>query len=200
MIASLRGRLVAVDGAAAVVDVGGVGYLVQCPVRTLAALPPAGEEVMLLIDMQVRGARIVLSGFQEPAERAWFRLLQNVQGMGTRLALAVLGVLTPEALAQAISAGDAAMLKRAPGVGQRLAQRLVSELKDKAGSLPLPQRADGTVAAAAARPAGDAVSALVNLGYRPNEAAAAVDAALRRLGPEAELSSLISAGLQELAR
>jgi Holliday junction DNA helicase RuvA len=201
VIARLRGRL---DGLAedhAVVDVGGVGYLVLCSARTLAALPGVGEAVDLHIETQLRAESIALYGFREPAERAWFRLLQTVQGVGARVALGLLSVLAPDELARAVAAQDKAALSRASGVGPRLAARISSELRERLVDLPPPPAtAVGSppiVAASAA--AADAVSALVNLGYGRSEAHAAIARAAASLGGQAPADALIRTGLQELA-
>ncbi len=201
MIAKLTGTLDSIDGQHCVVDVQGVGYLVQCSTRTLGALAPVGEAVRLLIVTKMREDGIRLFGFLHESERAWFDLLQNVQGVGAKVALAILSSLTPDEIAAAIATGDKAMLSRADGVGAKLAQRLVSELKDKVGDLPL-----GAEAIASAERAGvagfgrDAVSALVNLGYRAAQAEAAIAKAAQKLGGSAATSELIRAGLRELAR
>jgi Holliday junction DNA helicase RuvA len=200
MIARLRGRL---DSRAAdhlVIDVGGVGYLVHCSTRTLAALPGTGEALDLHVETQVRAESITLYGFTETGERSWFRVLQQVQGVGARVALGVLSVLTPEQLARAVASQDKAALTRASGVGPRLAGRILSELQDRlAGELAgaaLPQAiSGGTVDGAAA----GAVSALVNLGYGRSEAHAAITKAVASLGQQATVEALIRAGLQELA-
>jgi holliday junction DNA helicase RuvA len=200
MIARLRGRL---DSRAAdhlVVDVGGVGYLVHCSTRTLAALPGTGEALDLHVETQVRAESIMLYGFTETGERSWFRVLQQVQGVGARVALGVLSVLTPEELARAVASQDKAALTRASGVGPRLAGRILSELQDRlAGELAaaaLPQAiSGGTVDGAAA----GAVSALVNLGYGRSEAHAAITKAVASLGQGAPVEALIRAGLHELA-
>jgi len=197
MIAKLAGLLDQAGGDSAVIDVGGVGYLVFCSARTLARMPAKGAPVSLLIETHVREDHIHLYGFAEPAERDWFRLLTTVQGVGAKLALAVLGVLGPEDLMRAIAAADKASLARAPGVGQKLAQRIATELKDKVRAVALgpaaaelPQR--GSEA--------DAVSALVNLGYRRAEAFDAVIEAARLLGASAPVDALIRAGLKELSQ
>ena len=197
MIAKLAGLLDQAGSDSAVIDVGGVGYLVFCSARTLARMPAKGAPVSLLIETHVREDHIHLYGFAEPAERDWFRLLTTVQGVGAKLALAVLGVLGPEDLMRAIAAADKASLARAPGVGQKLAQRIATELKDKVRAVALgpaaaelPQR--GSEA--------DAVSALVNLGYRRAEAFDAVIEAARRLGASAPVDALIRAGLKELSQ
>jgi len=206
MIASLAGTLDSVGPEGAVIDVGGVGYLAFCSARTIGRLPPPGGAVRLLIETHVREDHIHLYGFVDAAERDWFRLLTTVQGVGARLALAILSAVMPEALVLAILAQDKAMLARAEGVGPRLAARIANELRDKVGGLAL-----APAASAAAFPGGsltlaeqgagaDAVSALVNLGYRRAEAFGAVAAAARRLGDGAALDALIRAGLQELGQ
>ncbi len=205
MIAKLAGIIDSVGPDAAVVDVGGVGYLTFCSTRTLGALPPPGAAVRLFIETHVREDHIHLYGFSDAAERDWFRLLTTVQGVGARLALAILSAVAPEALTLAIVAQDKAMLARADGVGPRLAARIVNELRDKVGGLalaPTPASVAGgdVVAVAAEGAAADAVSALVNLGYRRAEAFGAVAAAARRLGDKAALDALIRAGLQELGQ
>jgi holliday junction DNA helicase RuvA len=208
MIARLTGTLDSVSPEGAVIDVGGVGYLAFCSARTIGRLPPPGGAVRLLIETHVREDHIHLYGFADASERDWFRLLVTVQGVGARLALAILSAVAPEALLLAIVAQDKAVLAQADGVGPRLAARIVNELRDKVGGLALTPSsaapAAGDVAAIAGGrdggAAGDAVSALVNLGYRRAEALGAVAAASRRLGEAAALDALIRAGLQELAR
>ena len=202
MIARLRGRLDTREEGHAVVDVGGVGYLVACPTRTLAALPRPGEAVDLLIETQVRDDSITLYGFGSGAERSWFRLLQTVQGVGARVALGILSVLGPDELARAVAAQDKAALARASGVGPRLAGRIASELRDRLTELPGPVGAPppGPAAMTPGGPAGDAVSALINLGYGRSDAHAAVAKAAAALGAAAPLEALIRTGLQELAR
>ena len=198
MIARLRGVVEEIGAEAAILDVGGVGYQAFCSTRTLARLPAPGAPTRLLVETHVREDHIHLYGFIDAAERDWFRLLTTVQGVGARLALAILSAVPPEQLGAAIFGEDRAMLARADGVGPRLAGRIVNELRDKVGGMaPAP-----TIVAAAAAdgPAGDAVSALVNLGYRRAEAQGAVAAASRRLGDNAALDALIRAGLQELAQ
>jgi Holliday junction DNA helicase RuvA len=206
MIAKLSGILDSVGDDGVVIDVGGVGYLVFCSARTQRRLPGRGEAARLLVETHVREDHIHLYGFIDEAERAWFRLLTTVQGVGAKVALAVLGAVQPEALGQAILAQDKTALTQAEGVGPKLAARIVNELRDKVGGMPA---ADGAPAlapmTAADVPAGegptsDAVSALVNLGYRRLEAFSAVASAARRLGPDAKVDALIRAGLQELAR
>lgn len=206
MIARLKGRVVEIGEDHLVLDVGGVGYLVFAPARVLARLAP-GEEVVLAIETHVREDHIHLYGFSDAADRAMFRLLCGVSGVGARLALALLSVLNAEALSLAIAAHDRAALSRAPGVGKRLAERICHELKDKVGGLP------GAVPGAAAesgrseggsRDGGvveDAVSALVHLGYGRMEALGAVRASLARQGEGGtpELAALIRDSLKELA-
>ena len=203
MIAKLSGIVDQVTPDGAVIDVNGVGYAAFCSARTLGQLPPPGAAARLLIETHVREDHIHLYGFIDSAERDWFRLLTTVQGVGARLALAILSVLNPDALALAIFAQDKASLARADGVGAKLAARIVNELRDKVGGLGLAPVAAETavpVNAGATGPASDAVSALVNLGYRRAEAFAAVSAAARRLGDGAAAEALIRAGLQDLAQ
>jgi Holliday junction DNA helicase RuvA len=199
MIAMLAGQVDQVAADSVVLDVNGVGYLAFCSSRTLARLPQRGEPLRLLIETHVREDHIHLYGFADEAERDWFRTLTTVQGVGARLALAVLGVLAPEALATAIMAQDKAALARADGVGPKLAQRIVNELKDKVGGIVLGPAASAPAASDAAA-ASDAISALVNLGYQRSDAFGAVSTASRRLGPAARLDVLIKAGLRELGR
>jgi holliday junction DNA helicase RuvA len=203
MIAKLTGILDHIGPEGAIVDVGGVGYLVFCSTRTLGQLPPPGGAARLLIETHVREDHIHLYGFFDAAERDWFRLLTTVQGVGARLALAVLSAVAANDLTLAIVAQDKAMLARADGVGPRLAARIVNELRDKVGGIALAAtNAAMPAPLAASEPGatGDAVSALVNLGYRRAEAFGAVAAASRRLGGEAKVDALIRAGLQELAQ
>ncbi|MGQ0665393.1 MAG: Holliday junction branch migration protein RuvA [Pseudomonadota bacterium] len=196
MIAKLTGLLDQVARDRAIIDVGGVGYLVRCSTRTLASLPRPGAAVSLAVETLVREDAVELYGFADAAERDWFRLLLTVQGVGAKIALSLLSALPPDHLAGALATGDRAMLARADGVGAKLANRLASELRDKVAGLGAPP-ADG----AGPLPAGaaeDAVSALVNLGYRRAEAAGAIERAVRRLGTGARLEALIPAGLKEL--
>jgi holliday junction DNA helicase RuvA len=199
MIARLKGVVEEIGPEAAILDVGGVGYLAFCSTRTLGSLPSQGAPARLLVETHVREDHIHLYGFIDAAERDWFRLLTTVQGVGARLALAILSVVPPEQLGAAILGEDRAMLARADGVGPRLAGRIVNELRDKVGAI-VPAPAVAAAVAAGDGPAGDAVSALVNLGYRRAEAMGAVAAAARRLGDDVALDALIRAGLQELAR
>lgn len=201
MIASLKGVLELVAEESAVVDVSGVGYLVFCSGRTLANLPQPGEVVRFVVETHVREDHIHLYGFAEPGERDWFRLLTTVQGVGAKVALAILSALGSEELVQAVAAQDKAAVSRANGVGPKLAGRIVLELKDKAGnfvSATLPQ------AAASSAPAGgdseDAISALVNLGFQRTDAFGAVARAGQKLGEDAGVDALIRAGLQELSQ
>ena len=197
MIAKLTGLIDAATAEGIVLDVNGVGYLVFCSPRTLARLPAKGAPASLLIETHVREDHIHLYGFADVAERDWFRLLTTVQGVGAKLAQAVLGVHSPDDLARAIAAGDKASLARAPGVGQKLAGRIAAELKDKVGAVAL----GPAIAALPERGVeADAVSALVNLGYRRAEAFEAVAAATRRLGGGAQVDQLIKAGLKELSQ
>jgi Holliday junction DNA helicase RuvA len=203
MIGKLSGRVDSVEEDSAILDVGGVGYLVFASRRTLGTMVP-GEPARLLIETHVREDHIHLYGFTDAAERDWFRLLTTVQGVGARNGLSILSVLTPGQLAQAIAAQDKAAVTRANGVGPKLAQRIVTELKDKAGGVALGGAALQP-GVAAGMPAGldglseDAVSALVNLGYRRVEAFSAVAKVAGKLDGEATLESLIRGGLRELA-
>jgi holliday junction DNA helicase RuvA len=202
MIAKLAGVVDQVGPDAAVIDVGGVGYLAFCSTRTISRLPAAGSLASLLIETHVREDHIHLYGFIDPAERDWFRELTTVQGVGARLALAILSALSPEQLGLAIRAQDKAELTRADGVGPRLAARIVNELRDKVGGVAAvtPQMPVTPASDAEAGPLADAVSALTNLGYRRAEALGAVATATRRLGSGVDAGALIRAGLQELAR
>ena len=204
MIARLAGTVDFVGPDGAVIDVGGVGYLAFCSTRTIGRLPPSGGAVRLLIETHVREDHIHLYGFIDDAERDWFRLLTTVQGVGARLALALLSALSPDQLALAILSQDKATLARADGVGPRLAARIANELRDKVGGLATAAPATATAIPPAtgkeAGAAADAVSALVNLGYRRAEAFGAVAVAARKLGEAAALDALIRAGLQELGQ
>jgi Holliday junction DNA helicase RuvA len=185
-----------------VVDVNGVGYLVHASTRTLAALPQPPEIVRLLIETQVREDAIVLYGFAEPAEREWFRLLTTVQGVGARVALGILSALSPRDLVNAIASGDRGSLTRAPGVGAKLAVRLLTELREKAGAMPSGAGFSPVVPPPGA-PAGveaDALSALINLGYRRPEAQAALTRVLARAGDAPALDAVLRDSLKELAR
>lgn len=208
MIGKLTGILDSVQGDTAIIDVGGVGYIVHAAGRTLQRLGASGTGVSLLIETQVREDAINLFGFLDQAERDWFRLLLTVQGVGAKVGLAILGTLSPDDLATAIAAQDKTAVTRAPGVGPKLAARIVAELKDKVGGLSL-----GTAALAKAAAGGkagegkaasslieDAVSALVNLGYRRAEAFTAVAKANQAATQPATLDQLIRSGLKELSQ
>ncbi len=205
MIGRLKGTIDSYGEDFVIVDVGGVGYMVHCSARTLQALPASGEPVALSIETYVREDQIRLFGFGSDIEREWFRLLQTVQGVGTKVALSVLGTLKPADLASAVAMRDKATLARAPGVGQKVAERIVTELKDKAPAYvaidPAVIRLSGAVEESRApKPMAEAVSALVNLGYGQPQAAAAIAAAARHAGEGADTASLIRLGLKELAR
>ena len=198
MIAHLKGRLEATGIDHAVIDVGGVGYLVGASSRTLAALGPVGEAAMLHTEMLVAEDSIRLVGFAHAAERDWFRLLIGVQGVGARVALAILSALEPADLSRAVAAQDKATVARANGVGPKLAARIVLELKDRIGGVAL-----GPAVAAQTAPGGagaDAVSALLNLGFRPPEASAAVASAEDELGAGATLDALVRLALRKAAK
>ena len=199
MIAQLTGRVDTLSDGTCVIDVGGVGYLVQASSRTLSALPHPPAPAKVLIETHVREDAIVLYGFADSAERDWFRLLTTVQGVGGKVALAILSAMAPRDLIGAIAAGDKASLTRAQGVGPRLAIRLLTELKDKTGAMPTSTGVTYTPIAAAT-PADDALSALVNLGYRRAEAAPVVARVLDRLGEAATLDALIRDSLKDLAQ
>ncbi len=199
MIARLRGILAAIGDDHVVIDVAGVGYLVTVAPATLEQLPQVGETVELHTELHLREDAITLFGFPDAADRTWFRLLQTVQGVGARVALSLLGTLRPHDLANAIAAGDKAMLGRASGVGARLAARIVAELKDRVGSLPQPGRSLPEVASLAGG-AGDALSALLNLGYGRAEAYAALARVQARQGTDLAVDVLVREGLRELTR
>ncbi len=205
MIGKLSGVIDSFGEDHIIVDVNGVGYVVTCSSRTLQHLPKRGEPASLAIETQVREDAIRLFGFTSDGERDWFRLLQSVQGVGAKVALAILGILSAGELATAIGTQDKASVARAPGVGPKLAARIVAELKDKAPALatvdPVVARLAGEEEAKSApRPVQDAISALVNLGYGRPQAAAAVAASVSALGERAEAPALIRRGLKELAR
>jgi Holliday junction DNA helicase RuvA len=205
MIGKLRGKVDAIGESFLVVDVNGVGYEVQASARTLRNLK-LGEEIALTIDTHVREDAIRLFGFQSEVERSWFRTLQTIQGVGAKVALGVLGTLSPSDLASAIALQNWAAVEQAPGVGKKLAQRIVAELKDKAPTLTLAgvgAAAAGAVNGAApaqGQAAAEAVSAMTNLGYNPAQAGQAVAVAANELGREAETAKLIRRALKELAR
>jgi Holliday junction DNA helicase RuvA len=205
MIGKLKGTVDSYGEDHIILDVNGVGYVVHCSARTLQALPAAGEPVVLAIETHVREDQIRLFGFLADVEREWFRLLQTVQGVGTRVALAVLSTLRPGELASAIAMRDKATVARTPGVGPKVAERIVTELKDKAPAYsdldPAVIRLSGAVDdKRAPQPVADAVSALVNLGYGQPQAAAAIAAAARDAGEGAETKTLIRLGLKELGK
>jgi Holliday junction DNA helicase RuvA len=205
MIGKLKGLIDSYGEDFVILDVGGVGYQVHCATRTLQALPPPGEAAVLSIETLVREDMIRLYGFRSDGEREWFRLLQTVQGVGAKVALAVLGTLPPSDLANAIALRDKAAVARTPGVGPKVAERIVTELKDKAPALgtvdPAVVKLSGAIEdRRAPQPVSDAISALVNLGYGQPQAAAAVAAALRGAGEGAETAQLIRLGLKELSK
>jgi Holliday junction DNA helicase RuvA len=205
MIGKLKGVIDGYGEDYVIVDVGGVGYVAHCSARTLQALPGTGEPVVLSIETHVREDQIRLFGFLSDLEREWFRLLQTVQGVGTKVALSVLGTLKPADLANAVAMRDKAMIARSPGVGPKVAERIVTELKDKAPAYasidPALVRLSGAVEEQRApQPVLDAISALVNLGYGQPQAAAAIAAANRAAGEGADAADLIRRGLKELAK
>ena len=200
MIAHLKGVLAATGTDHAVIDVGGVGYLVGCSSRTLTALPAVGEAAMLFTEMLVAEDFIRLIGFAQADERDWFRLLTGVQGVGGKVGLAILSAIEPADLALAIGSGDAAMVARANGVGPKLASRIVNELKDKVGALAGIGGGAKLVAAASGSHAQDAMSALANLGFKPGEAGSAVAQAVEELGPDATLDALVRLALKRASR
>jgi holliday junction DNA helicase RuvA len=196
MIARLSGNLAELTADGAVIDVAGVGYQVHCSGRTLDAIGPVGGEVLILTELQVREDAWTLFGFGSAMERDSFRALTSVQGVGGRLALAILSVLSPDDLARAVSQGDKAMIGRANGVGPKLAARIANELQGKLGVVGLTGGAPAHRAGAAA----DALSALANLGFKPAEASAADNAAQDELGPEANLDALVRLALRKAAK
>lgn len=207
MIGKLRGKVDTIGESFLVVDVNGVGYDVQASARTLRNLK-LGDDVSLTIDTHVREDAIRLFGFQSELERNWFRTLQTIQGVGAKVALSVLGILSPQDLANAIALGNWAAVEETPGVGKKLAQRIVAELKDKAPALsvaglhvPAGQMAQASsMMTPQGHAAAEAISALTNLGYQPQQASGAVAAAMKELGDGADTAKLIKRGLKELAR
>lgn len=206
MIGKLKGLVDAVGESYVVVDVNGVGYEVQASARTLRSLK-SGETVSLAIETHVREDAIRLYGFTSEIERAWFRTLQTIQGVGAKVALAVLGTLAPQDLANAVALQNWAAVEQSPGVGKKLAQRIVAELKDKAPALsiaglnvPATAFGEGRTTPRANDAAAEAISALTNLGYQPALASQAVAAAMAELGEAADTPKLIRRGLKELAR
>ena len=205
MIGKLKGIIESYGEDSIILDVGGVGYLVHCSARTLQELPGTGQPATLAIETYVREDQIKLFGFLTDVEREWFRLLQTVQGVGAKVALSVLGTLKPAELASAIAMRDKAMVARTPGVGSKVAERIVTELKDKVPAFADIDPAMVHLAGAldekrAPRPVMDAVSALVNLGYGQPQAAAAIAAAARSAGEGADAARLIRLGLKEMAK
>jgi holliday junction DNA helicase RuvA len=205
MIGKLKGLIDSYAEDYVVLDVSGVGYQVHCAARTLQALPPPGEAAILSIETYVREDQIKLFGFRTDVEREWFRLLQTVQGVGAKVALAVLSTLPPADLANAIALRDKTAVARTPGVGAKVAERIVTELKDKAPAFASVDPAAARLAGAlddnrAPRPVSDAISALVNLGYGQPQAAAAIASVVREAGENAETALLIRLGLKELAK
>lgn len=197
MIARLTGTLDDFGPDWAVIDVSGVGYLVHCSAKTLDAMGLRGDRVTVHTELQVSENDMRLIGFSSGAEREWFRLLTGVQGVGSKMALAVLSALSVEEVQRACASGDAAMVARAQGVGPKLAGRIVNELKDKAGALPAGPGVAAAVPAGSA--SADAVSALQNLGFKPQVATMAVARAIEELGEGAELDALIRVGLKRAA-
>jgi Holliday junction DNA helicase RuvA len=196
MIARLTGTLAEITAEGVIIDVGGVGYLVQASARTLDALGPLGGNVVILTELQVREDAWTLFGFGSVHERDAFRALTSIQGVGGRVALAILSTLSPDELARAASTGDTAMISRANGVGPKLAARVANELKGKLGAAGLGGGAPAPRAGAAA----DAMSALANLGFKPADASAAVNAAIDEIGDEAGLDALVRLALRKAAK
>ena len=203
MIGRLKGVIDELGDDWALIDVNGVGYRIFCSSRTLSRFA-AGEAVVVQIETHVREDHIHLYGFVDASERDWFNLLTMVQGVGNKVGLAILGVLDPDELMQAVAAADKAAVSRAPGVGPKLATRIVSELKDKVGAMALGAVAKSQAAVAApdtssTAAVSEAASALVNLGYGPLEALTAVSRVSVNLGNDAGVEELIRDGLRELA-
>lgn len=196
MIARLSGILAEIAADTAVIDVGGVGYQVLASARTLDALGPIGGEVLVLTELQVREDAWTLFGFGSAAERDTFRALTSIQGVGGKVALSILSALTPDELARAVSQSDTAMIGRANGVGPKLAARIANELQGKLGMVGLGGGAPAPRAGAAA----DALSALANLGFKPADASAAVNAAQDELGEDASLDALVRLALRKAAK
>lgn len=200
MIAKLTGTLDDFGADWAVIDVSGVGYLVHCSARTLSSLGARGERAVVFTEMQVSESDVRLIGFASGAERDWFKLLTQVQGVGSKVALAILSALTTDELQRACAGGDSAMVARANGVGPKLASRIVNELKDKAGALPtVPGLPGAAPAIAPGSASGDAVSALQNLGFKPAVASTAVAQAVDELGEAAGLNDLVRVALKKAA-
>lgn len=199
MIGKLTGTIDSFSGNQLIIDVRGVGYVVACSARTLRQMG-VGMTVSLLIETQIREDAFNLFGFLDTGERDWFRLLTTVQGVGAKVALAILGVLSPEQLTQAIAAQDKAAVAQADGVGPKLALRLVTELKDRVPSFGFTPQQSAIQGAQPATLHDDALSALLNLGYKRMEAFAAVAAAAQKLGSDARIDALIKTSLAELSR
>ena len=201
MIGKLTGTVDSITDDTVILDVHGVGYLVQCPSSTLARLS-VGAPASLMIEMKVSEDAIKLYGFGAAEEREWFRLLQTVQNVGSKVALSVLSTLNPRELQRALALGDKAMIGRAPGVGPKLALRIATELKDKAPSMMLRGEDDAAIVIAHAPrgPESDAVSALIHLGYSDARAAEAVARAAQALGEHTEAGALICEALKGMAR
>jgi holliday junction DNA helicase RuvA len=200
MIAKLYGRIDETGVDHLVIDVSGVGYLVQASARTLAALGKTDDFATVFTEMQVSENDMRLIGFATKEERDWFRLLTGVQGVGGKVGLAILSAIEPADLALAIGSGDAAMVARANGVGPKLASRIVNELKDKVGALAGIGGGAKLIAAASGNHASDAMSALANLGFKPGEAGSAVAQAVEELGPDATLDALVRLALKKASR
>jgi Holliday junction DNA helicase RuvA len=200
MIAKLHGILDETGDDWLIIDVGGVGYKVFATGRMLSGLPAGGAEVVLHIEMHMREDHVHLFGFEDPAEADMFRLLQSVQGVGAKVALGILSVLDPAALASAVALADTAAITQASGVGPKLAARIANELGDKIGKLPAAAAGPGGIRAAASGAAGDAISALVKLGYRAAEAHRAIATAQKAAGEGSDASELIRHGLKELSQ
>jgi holliday junction DNA helicase RuvA len=199
MIAQLTGRVEALEDGRCIIDVNGVGYLVHASTRTLSAMPAPPQVARMLVETHLREDAILLYGFVDSAERDWFRLLTTVQGVGGKVALSVLSVLSPPDLTAAIAAGDRASLTRVPGVGTRLAVRLLTELRDKVGAMP----SGAAIAAVTASTPGiqeDTISALLNLGYRRQEVQSVVTRVIDRVGVTASLDAVLRDSLRELAQ
>ena len=196
MIARLTGTLAETAGDSAVIDVGGVGYLVQLSGKTLSALGPVGSDITLLTELQVREEAWTLFGFGSTAERDSFRALTSIQGVGGKLALAILSTLAPDELARAVAQDDKAMIGRANGVGPKLAARIANELHGKLGVASI----GGAAPVPRGGAASDALSALANLGFKPAEASAAVNAAMDDLGEGASLDALVRLALRKAAK
>jgi len=196
MIARLTGMLAETAGDSAVIDVAGVGYHVHCSARTLDALGPIGGEILILTELQVREDAWTLFGCGSAAERDSFRALTSVQGVGGKVALAILSVLAPDDLARAVAQEDKAMIGRANGVGPKLAARIANELQGKLGVVAI----GGATAVPRGGAAADALSALGNLGFKPAEASAAVNAAQDELGADATLDALVRLALKKAAK